>query len=118
MRAFAALALGVLFLAGCGGSDPPSDEDQVRTTISDYGKAVGGDEPERLCDLLVTPRGERPPEQCAARIARNRNQIRIGLPVGVRSVRVRGAAATATLENGERVRLRRVDDAWRIVTPG
>ena len=36
----------------------------------------------------------------------------------VRSVRVRGGGAAAALEDGERVRLRRVDGAWRIVAPG
>ena len=38
--------------------------------------------------------------------------------VRVRSVRVRGAAAVAALEGGEQVRLLRVGDRWRIVTPG
>ena len=115
MRRVAALALAVVLLGGCGGSDP-SDEDQVRNAISSYQQAVGGDDPERVCELMVARDGKRPPEQCAERIRRARLQ-----PLGrvrVRAVRVRGASAVAALAGGEQVRLRRVDGAWRIVAPG
>ncbi|HEX5911281.1 MAG TPA: hypothetical protein VFY44_12375 [Thermoleophilaceae bacterium] len=118
MRAPAAFfVVAALALGGCGGSDP-SDEDQVRKAISSYYEALGGDEPEKVCDLLVTARGELPPPRCRKRMARVPDAISVGLPLKVRSVRVRGAGATAALEDGERVRLRRVDDAWRIVAPG
>ena len=113
----AILAVAALALGGCGGSDP-SDEDQVRKAISSYYEALGGDEPEDVCGLLVTPGGELPPSRCRKRMARVPNEISVGLPLKVRSVRVRGAGAAATLENGERVRLRRVEGAWRIVAPG
>jgi len=114
----AILVVAALALGGCGGSDPESDEDQVRKAISSYQEALAGDEPEKVCDLLVTPGGELPPEQCRKRMARAPNAIAVGLPVKVRSVRVRGGGATAALENRERVRLRRVEGAWRIVAPG
>lgn len=117
MRTPAALAVAAaLALGGCGGSDPPPDEDQVRTAIGDYAAAVGGDDPERVCDLIVARDGKRPPERCEDRVRRAGMQ-----PLGrirVRSVRVRGSSAVAALGGGEQVRLRRVDGAWRIVAPG
>jgi hypothetical protein len=111
-------AAAVLALSACGGSDADSDEDQVRKAISSYYEALGGDEPERVCDLLVTPGGKLPPARCRKRMARVPNAITAGLPLKVRSVRAGGGRAVATLDDGERVRLRRVDGAWRIVTPG
>jgi hypothetical protein len=118
MRAPAAiLVVAALAAAGCGGSDP-SDEDQVREAISSYQEALGGDQPGKVCDLLVTAGGKLPPDRCRKRMARVPKAITVGLPLKVRSVRVRGAAAAAALENGERVRLRRVGDRWRIVAPG
>jgi len=117
MRTCAALALTLLAFGGCGGS--PSDQDQVRDAIGDYAKAVGGDDPERVCELLVTRGGKRPPERCRDRVGDGRLEAGQSLgEVRVRSVRVRGTAAVATLESGERVDLRRVDDDWRIVAPG
>lgn len=117
MRPAAVLVACLLAAAGgCGGSDPPSDRDQVRTTIADYVAATGGDDPERVCDLLVDSRSRLPPERCSARVGDGR--LRSPGRVRVRAVRVRGPRAVAALEGGERVRLRRVDDAWRIVVPG
>ena len=117
MRTPAALAVAAaLALGGCGGSDPPPDQDQVRSAVADYVAAVGGDDPERVCELIVAQDGKRPPERCADRIQRAQMQ-----PLGrvrVRTVRVRGSSAVAALAGGERVRLRRVDGAWRIVAPG
>jgi len=119
MRMPAATVLAALALSACGGSDSDSDQDQVRTAIGDYVKAVGGDDPGRVCDLLVTAGGRRPPERCADRVGGGRLQAGQSLgPVRVRAVRVTGASAVAALEGGERVRLRRVEDRWRIVVPG
>ena len=115
MRTSAALAAAALIaLGGCGGSDP-ADGDQVRAAIDDYVAAAGGDEPERVCDLIVAANGDRPPGRCRERVTRGRLQA----PgrVSVRAVRVRGASAVVALRGGERVRLRRVGDAWRIVVP-
>ncbi len=119
MRSPAALALAVLALSACGGSDPPSDADQVRTAIAGYVEAVEGDDPERVCELLVTPRGHRPPERCRDRVDGGRLEAGQSLgPVRVRSVRVAGTRAVATVTGDERVRLRKVDGTWRILTPG
>ena len=119
MRAPAAIfSAAALALGGCGGSDPQSDEDQVRGAIASYQEALTGGEPEKVCDLLVTAGGTLPPDRCRKRMARPPNVVAVGLPLKVRSVRVRGAKATAALENSERVRLRRVDGGWRIVAPG
>lgn len=116
MRTPAVLAVAAaLVMGGCGGSDP-SDQDQVRATVAHYAAAVGGDDPGRVCDLIVAADGKRPPEQCRDRVARGRLQP-LG-PVRVRAVRVRGASAVAALDGGERIQLRRVGDAWRIVAPG
>lgn len=116
MRCPAALALAALALSACGGS---SDEDRIRTAISDYAKAVGGDDPERVCELLVRAGGQRPPERCEDRVAGGRLEAGQSLgEVNVRSVRTQGGRARARLESGEVVVLREVDGAWRIVAPG
>ena len=119
MRTPAALVLAAQALSACGDSDPPTDAERVRAAIGDYAEAVRGDDPERVCELLVTVRGRRPPERCDDRVGGGRLEAGQSLgTVRVRAVRVRGAAAVAVLEGGERVRLLLVGERWRIVTPG
>jgi hypothetical protein len=51
----AALLLALaLAAAGCGGDgDGGSDEDDVKSAVSDYGKAVAESDQERACELLT-----------------------------------------------------------------
>jgi hypothetical protein len=51
-RAAAALLLALAF-AGCGGG--PSDEEQVRQTLTDFGKATQSKDYQALCDRIFAP---------------------------------------------------------------
>jgi hypothetical protein len=52
-RLAAGLALA-LALAGCGASGP-TDEQQVRSTLSDFSRATAAKDYQRLCDKLLAP---------------------------------------------------------------
>jgi len=50
----AVLAVALLVaLAGCGGG--PSDEEKVRQTLTDFGKATSAKDYQTLCDKLLAP---------------------------------------------------------------
>ncbi|MGH2970068.1 MAG: hypothetical protein ACRDK0_13540 [Solirubrobacteraceae bacterium] len=54
-RALSACALALALLpAGCGGSGP-SDEQQVRQTLTDFGKATSAKDYQALCDRIFAP---------------------------------------------------------------
>ena len=127
MRSPAALALAALALTACGGSDPDTDQDRVRAAIADYAAAVGGDDPEQVCDVLVTraqlegtaEARDRDRDRCRDRVGGGRLSAGQSLgDVKVEAVRVRGPRAVARVRSGERIQLRRVDGGWRIVVPG
>jgi hypothetical protein len=50
--AFALVA--ALLLAGCGGG--PSDEEKVRQTLDDFGKATQSKDYQALCDRILAPK--------------------------------------------------------------
>ena len=53
MRSLVA-ALVLLVLAGCGDSGP-TPEEQVRTTVSDFGHAIAAKDYKALCDRILAP---------------------------------------------------------------
>jgi hypothetical protein len=50
----AALAAAVLLVAGCGETEP-SDEEQVRTTLTAFSRATAAKDYQALCDRLLAP---------------------------------------------------------------
>ena len=52
---FPALALVLAILAGCGG-EGPTPEQQVRTTVSDFGRATAAKDYKSICDRLLAPK--------------------------------------------------------------
>ena len=54
MRRLAAGLVLALVLAGCG-DQGPTDEEQVRTTLSDFSKATAAKDYQRLCDKILAP---------------------------------------------------------------
>jgi hypothetical protein len=52
-RAAAALVLAVV-LAGCGDSGP-TDEEQVRSTLTDFSRATAAKDYQALCDRILAP---------------------------------------------------------------
>ena len=53
-RAVAALALAAVVAAGCGESEP-TDEEQVRTTLTAFSRATAAKDYQALCDRLLAP---------------------------------------------------------------
>lgn len=53
-RARLAAALVCGLLAGCGESGP-TDEEQVRATLTDFGRATSGKDYQALCDRIFAP---------------------------------------------------------------
>jgi Putative lumazine-binding len=52
---FLAGVVALALLAGCGDAGP-TPEDQVRTTVSDFGRATAAKDYAMLCDRLLAPR--------------------------------------------------------------
>ena len=52
-RALAAAALALVF-AGCGSG--PSDEEQIRQTLTDFGRATAAKDYQALCDRIFAPK--------------------------------------------------------------
>ena len=53
-RGWALAALAALTLAGCGASGP-TDEEQVRTTLTAFSRATASKDYQALCDRLLAP---------------------------------------------------------------
>ena len=51
---YLAPALALLVLAGCGGGGP-TPEEQVRTTVSEFGRATAAKDYRALCDRILAP---------------------------------------------------------------
>jgi hypothetical protein len=54
MKLAALAALAALALAGCGAG--PSDEEKVRQTLDDFGKAASTKDYQALCDHILAPK--------------------------------------------------------------
>jgi len=52
---FPALALVLAILAGCGDRGP-TPEQQVRTTVSEFGRATTAKDYKTICDRLLAPK--------------------------------------------------------------
>jgi hypothetical protein len=53
-RGLVALAVAALVLAGCG-NGKPSDEEQVRTTLTSFSRATAAKDYQTICDKLLAP---------------------------------------------------------------
>ena len=51
---YLAPALVLLILAGCGDQGPPPEE-QVRTTVTEFGRATAAKDYQALCDRILAP---------------------------------------------------------------
>jgi hypothetical protein len=124
----AAAALLAALLAGCGESEP-SDEEQVRQVVSDFGRATAAKDYQALCDRIL-----------ARRLIEELGQIglpcEVALEQGLGAVRdprltigrieVREDRATAEVRSSasgqapsrDVLELVRVEDGWRIASLG
>lgn len=126
-RGAVALCLATaLTLTACGG---PSDQQQVRTTLQRFGRAVARRDYRTVCAALLAPGlVERLAEiglPCETALARGFGRARQPT-LAVRSVRVTGASATALVHSGaanqapsdDTVGLAKVRGSWRISSLG
>ena len=128
----ATLLCTAVALPACGGgSDGPSDEDQIRSSVKDYANALSGEKPERLCDVLITKSllsesGDKRKKDLDRCRSRARKQDFSGAPkpgaVKVTAVKVDGQKATAKVTAGpsgqsqsSSVPFRKVEGKWRIL---
>jgi hypothetical protein len=51
---YLAPALALLLIAGCG-EQGPTDEEQVRSTVADFGRATAAKDYQALCDRILAP---------------------------------------------------------------
>jgi len=121
----AALALA-LALGGCGDAEP-TDEEQVRTTMTAFSKATAAKDYQRLCDKLLAP-------SLIADLKKIGLPCEIALQQGLGDVKqpklivgdvaVDGQKATAEVRtsaqgqapSSDTVELERTEDGWRIAS--
>ncbi len=124
MRRAAALLAATLVLAGCGESEP-TDEEQVRSTLTAFSRATAAKDYQALCDRLLAP-------SLIADLKKIGLPCEIALQQGLGDVRqprlivgdvtVDGKRATADVRSSaegqapsqDTVELERTDDGWRI----
>ena len=126
MRRYLWLAAIALAVAGCG-DQAPSDQEQVRQTLTAFGQATAGKDYQRLCDRLLAP----------ALIA---DVKKIGLPCEIAlqqglgevqqprlivgAIRIDGKNANADVRTSaegqapsrDTIRLVKLDSGWRIAS--
>jgi hypothetical protein len=122
------LVLAALALAGCGESGP-SDEERIRTTLTDFQRATADGDYAALCDRILAPRLVETVEavglSCEAALRKGFEDVEEPrLSIG--TITVNGDAATAQVRSSaageapseDTVDLLRVDDGWRIASLG
>ena len=116
-------ALAALLLAACGAKSP---EDQVRSTLAGYAKAVAARDYQAICDTYLSPKLADGVEQntglpCEAAV-RPEISATTKPTLTVRHVEVHGDHATAQVHttaanqpaSDDSIALARVDGRWRI----
>ena len=124
-RALAALALA-LALAGCGDSGP-TDEEQVRATLTEFSRATAAKDYQTLCDRILAP-------SLIADLKKIGLPCEIALQQGlgdvkqprllVGAVTVKGKTATAQVRtsaegqapSSDTIELEHTDKGWRIAS--
>lgn len=123
-----ALAVLAVTVAGCGGAGGPSDEQQVRTALQGFGRAVTDRDAQALCTRILAPK-----------LVEQIESVGLPCPVAVRGffsarsprltvdrVRVRGPHATARVRTTaanqapsvDTIALTQVAGRWRIASAG
>jgi hypothetical protein len=126
VRRLAAALVLALALAGCGDSGP-TDEQQVRATLSAFSKATAAKDYQQLCDRILAP-------SLIADLKKIGLPCEIALQQGlgdvkqprliVGAVKVKGKTATAQVRtsaegqapSSDTIQLERTDDGWRIAS--
>ena len=127
-RCSAALALSALVLGGCGATKP-TDEEQVRTTLTAFSRATAAKDYQALCDRILAP-------SLIADLKKIGLPCEIALQQGLGDVRqprlivgtvtVDGKKAVAEVQTSaegeapskDSIELERTDAGWRIASLG
>jgi hypothetical protein len=128
MRRLALLALLCATVAGCGDSGP-SDTEQVRATLTEFGRATSARDYQALCDKVfakeLTDKLSQVGLPCEVAMQQSFEDVEDPqLTIG--KITVEDDAATAEVRTSasgqtpsqDTVELRRVEDAWRISSLG
>ena len=122
------LVLALCVLVGCGDSGP-SDEEQIRTALTEFGRATGDGDYRALCERILAPKLVDTVEQiglpCEQALAKGFEDVREP-QLSVGEVTVNGDTATAQVRSSaegqkpseDTVDLVRVGDSWRIQSLG
>jgi hypothetical protein len=122
------LLLALCVLVGCGDSGP-SEEEQIRGALSEFGRATGERDYGALCERILAPKlvetVERIGLPCEQALAKGFEDVRAP-QISVGDVTVDGTTATAQVRSSaagqepseDTVDLIKVGDAWRIASLG
>jgi len=122
------LVLALCALIGCGESGP-SDEEQIRSTLGQFGEATGKGDYGALCERILAPKLVESLEQiglpCEQALAKGFEDVKEP-QLSVGEVTVKDDHATAQVRSSaagqapseDTVALVRVGDAWRIESLG
>ena len=121
-------ALALLLVAGCG-DEGPTPEEQVRATVTAFGRATADKDYQELCDRLLAPSLVEDVESiglpCEVAMRRGLGDVREPR-ISIGTVRIDGERATVdvpTSAAGEEpsqdsLQLLRIGDDWRISSLG
>ena len=125
---YLAPALALLILAGCGESGP-TPEEQVRTTVAEFGRATAAKDYAALCDRLLAPQLVEEVESiglpCERALRRGLGEVedprltigRIEIDEDKASAEVRTTAA-GEQPSQDTLELVNLDGAWKISSLG
>jgi hypothetical protein len=125
VRGLALAALLVAALAGCGGKDTPSDTEQVRSTLVEFGKATAAKDYKTMCAKLLAPGLLAKLRQvgigCEQALQQGLGDVK-SPKLSVGKITVNGDSASAEVRTSaegqapsdDTVELRKVNGGWRI----
>ena len=130
MRGFVGLLLALACAAGAGcGESGPTDEEQVRATVTEFGRATAAKDYGTLCDRVLSPSLIEEVEQiglpCEVALERGLGEVEEPrLTIG--AISVEGDRATAEVRTSaanqapsqDTLKLQRVEQGWRISSLG
>jgi hypothetical protein len=125
---FLAPALALAILAGCGDRGPTSEQ-QVRTTVSDFGRATAEKDYKTLCDRILAPKLVEDVTSvglsCEAALKRGLGNVKEPrLTIG--NVQIDGDSATAEIRSSasgeepskDTLKLVKINGTWKISSLG
>jgi len=126
VRILAALALAVL--VGCG-DQGPTPEEQVRSTVAEFGRATAAKDYDALCDRILAPELVKDAESiglpCEVALRQGLGEVR-DPRITIGAVNVDGERASAQIRTAaagqepseDTLRLVNVDGTWKIASLG